>query len=108
MARALLLGLGLSLAATVTQARPAECYFAIGSDVIMDGRCDFDSHSGDGSFVVTSQDGRWFAYVNIDSPGVASGWWNSEPFASHAHTPLGRLYRSDACWVNDLVSVCAW
>ena len=42
------------------------------------------------------------------SNGIAEGSWNGEAYAGHAHDFLGTLYREDACWVNDIASVCAW
>ena len=64
--------------------------------------------SFDGSFQIASPDGRFFAQVLMDRPGQGTGWWNETPFAGHAHSPLGKLRRDDACWVNQWVSVCAW
>ena len=57
---------------------------------------------------IASPDGRFFAQVLMDRPGQGTGWWNETPFAGHAHSPLGKLRRDDACWVNQCVSVCAW
>ena len=98
----------LSLAALPAAARPADCYLAVDGQDIINGPCDFDQFGGDGSFQITSRDGAYFAVVSMDGTGSAQGWWNGVAFSGHAHTDLGPLYRSDACWVNDYVSVCAW
>jgi hypothetical protein len=98
----------LALAASAAGARPATCYLAVGDSVFIDGPCNFDPQSGDGSFQIADYDGRFFAYVNLTGTGVADGWWNDAPYSQHAHTPLGTLYRNDACWSNSYATVCAW
>jgi len=66
------------------------------------------SWKGDGSIRVVTSRGDTFAQVNVTRPGLAGGWWNEERWAGHAHSPLGRLARNDACWSNEAATVCAW
>ncbi|GAB1361766.1 hypothetical protein MASR1M32_10020 [Rhodobacter sp.] len=94
--------------AEIGVARPADCLLIVGNEKLIGGRCAFTALDEDGSFQIASPDGRFFAQVLMDRPGNGTGWWNEEPFAGHAHSPLGALRRDDACWVNQRVSVCAW
>lgn len=89
-------------------AKTAFCALTVDGAEIIKGPCRFEPLSRDGSFEIITFDNRFFAYVEIDSPGVAEGYWNETPFAYHAHTPLGTLRRQDACWINDYASVCAY
>ena len=57
---------------------------------------------------IRDRNGKYFADVLIDRPGVGEGYWNGTPYSKHAHSPLGLLYREDGCWVNKTASVCAW
>jgi hypothetical protein len=98
----------LCCAALPAAARPADCYLSVDGKDIINGSCDFEQFGGDGSFQISSWDGSFFAVVNVYGDGVAQGWWNGGAYATHAHTGLGPLRRSDACWLNDFVSVCAW
>ena len=75
---------------------------------IIRGPCDFAPNGGDGSFILSGLNGKYFAYVTMSGDGVAEGYWNGEPYAGHAHSPLGELLREDACWVNNIASVCAY
>lgn len=97
----------------------AKCLLEIGGKKIIDGPCIFSPQSG-GSFMIGSTktaEGRWgpisefYASVLIESPGVASAFWNEEPFAGHAHSTLGTVRRSGedrACWENSKAKICAW
>jgi hypothetical protein len=71
----------------------------------IDGMCDFEADS-DGSFTVAA--GDYFATVLIDTPNRGAGYWNENPRAQHAHSPLGALRRKGACWSNDQAQICAW
>ena len=102
------LTLVLCLTAGTATARPATCFLAVQDAVVIDGPCDFDPFGGDGSFMVTSPDGAFFAQVNMLGKGQAEGWWNETAFSGHAHSSLGLLTRDDACWSNAVASVCAW
>lgn len=102
----ILLALALGAPAAAA-ARPAECYVEVDGAVAIDGRCDFDALGDDGSFQVSAVRGDAFAQVNVARAGLADGWWN-EGWGGHAHAPLGRLARNDACWSNERATVCAW
>lgn len=90
------------------RSRPAECLLVVKAKEYIRGECQFSPNGTDGSFIISSYNGQYFAYVTITSAGVAEGYWNGEAYASHAHSPLGTLHRQDGCWVNDMASVCAY
>lgn len=94
--------------AQIGKGREASCLLVVKGFEAIRGKCEFTPTNKDGSFVITSYNGKYFAYVIIISKGVAEGYWNEEPYATHAHSPIGTLYREDGCWVNDLASVCAY
>lgn len=99
--------------------KTAKCLLQVNGIKYIDGKCEFSSGSN-GSFNIGSMKkgpSRWgpiseyYAMINIDAPGVASGSWNGEPFASHAHNNFGELRRSQAdraCWENRSAKICAW
>ena len=89
-------------------ARPADCYVEVEGLVVIDGGCDFRPLGSDGSFQVATPRGDYFVQVLVTRPGLADGWWNEERWDGHAHSPLGRLARNDACWSNAATTVCAW
>ena len=105
-----LLGAAVStMAVTAAEARPAKCLLDVGGTVYIDGPCDFEpDRSGDGSFMIMAPDAMYFAYLNVEAVGIAAGYWNGEPGANHAHTPLGTLTRDGACWIGEGVKLCAW
>jgi hypothetical protein len=94
--------------AEVDVSRDADCLMVVEGQELIRGRCSFTPIDTDGSFIVSGLNGKFFAYVVVDRPGRAEGYWNGVAYGSHAHDPLGTLYREDACWVNDIASVCAW
>ena len=53
--------------------------------------------------------GQFFAQIDPDRTGSASGWWNGQPGSTHAQSPLGSGFRkgNDGCWSNGLATVCA-
>ena len=99
--------------------KTAKCLLQVDGVKYIDGKCEF-SADADGSFSISSikkADTRigpipeYYAMVNVYEPGVASGSWNGEPFASHAHSNFGELRRSTsdrACWENEKARICAW
>lgn len=88
--------------------RAASCLLTVKGFEAIRGECEFAPTSRDGSFIISSYNGKYFAYVIISRKGVADGHWNGAPYATHAHNSLGTLYREDGCWVNELASVCAY
>ena len=64
----------------------------------IDGPCDIELYAGDGSLSIgvrTDSAPHAFAYVTTDpdANGVAVGQWNGSELESHAHNPLGYLFR---------------
>lgn len=107
---ALVLTGALSLDRPASAASNGTCLLEVGGRTFIDGPCEIDLES-DGSFVVRSLRGGevdYFAYVLMDGGNRATGYWNEEPGASHAHSPLGTLARDGACWENETAKVCAW
>lgn len=99
------------VAATAVKAengRPADCLLIVKGQEAIRGQCLFTPLDSDGSFTITGYNGQFFAYVLVEAKGVAQGYWNEEPYATHAHSPLGQLLRQDGCWVNSSASVCAY
>ena len=88
-----------------TEGRPAECLMTVNGKNYIDGGCRFDADP-DGSFRVFGK--RYFAYVNVTSPGIADASWNFDPPTSSAQAPLGELRRNGACWESPTVRICAW
>lgn len=95
----------LAASAALAWARPADCLLRVDGHSYIDGRCDFSPDS-DGSFTISA--GDYFATLLVDSPGVGQGYWNEDPKATHAHSPLGEMRREQACWVNVKARLCAW
>ncbi len=99
--------------------KTAKCLLQVDGVRYIDGTCEFSSDA-DGSFNIGSMKkaetsigpvSEYYAMINVYAPGVASGSWNGEPYASHAHNNFGELRRSvsdRACWENQSVRVCAW
>ncbi|WP_139204613.1 hypothetical protein [Pacificibacter marinus] len=88
--------------------RESDCLLVVEAEEVIRGRCKFSPNGSDGSFVISSYNGKYFAYVIIQDAGIADGYWNGEPYARHAHDPLGVLLREEGCWVNERASVCAY
>lgn len=61
----------------------------------------------DGSFQIMSQDESYFAQLQRGD-GAATGYWNGTPGSTHAHSTLGAMTRSGACWKNINAEICAW
>lgn len=99
--------MGIALTAGMAHARPVECELTIAGHTYIKDICDFrDIGDGDGSFVITSENG-FFAYANKVGDQMR-GSWNGIHKDSHAHDDLGMLNREGACWVNETARVCAW
>ena len=105
------LDVALALRAEAAVVR-GKCTLTVAGITYIDGPCEIDFFAGDGSFsalqITGSGDLSYFAYVSVTGRDVAHGYWNEEPGANHAHTPLGTLRRNGACWSNSSARVCAW
>ena len=87
--------------------KPGRCLLEVDGKKYISGSCRVDLAKG-GSFQVYDLKKRgYFAYVNV-SGNSAEGYWNEDPRATHAQSPLGTLTRDGACWQNERAKVCAW
>jgi hypothetical protein len=75
------------------EGREADCLLVVEAEEVIQGQCEFTPNGTDGSFVISSFDSKHFAYVVVQDTGIADGYWNDEPYAKHAHSPLGVLLR---------------
>lgn len=97
------------IVALPAQARLAKCLLQVEGQTYIDGPCDFEpSRKGDGSFQITGESGKHFAYVYVEGDGKASAHWNGILGENRAHDPLGMLTRDGACWSNATAKLCAW
>ena len=94
--------------AAADRSRLVSCKLVVDGQEFINGTCRFSPLGRDGSFQIMSGNGQYFAQVNVEARGQGYGYWNGEPFASHAHSNLGLLVQQQACWVNGRASVCAW
>ena len=88
--------------------RPADCLLVVMGQEVMRETCLFTPLADDGSFMISSMNGKFFAQVLIDRPGQGIAYWNEIPYVNHAYSPLGTVQREEACWVNQSASICAW
>ncbi len=95
-------------AASASGQKTGRCLLVVDGKTYLSGRCKITMEK-DGSFQIlnTGRKLTYFAQVQIDESG-ATGYWNEEKGANHAHTPLGDLTRDGACWVNRRAKICAW
>lgn len=82
------------------------CRLIVGGSTYITGDC-WTRMEGEGSFQIMSLDEQYFAQL-LRSDSEALGFWNETPGSSHAHSALGELERSGACWKNAEAELCAW
>lgn len=96
---------------SIACAKPARCLIEVDGKAYLFGQCNAERRK-DGSLTVgmvdTGPPSPYFASVSVDPDGPAEGFWNEEPRASHAQTPLGAMKQSGGCWLNKRAKVCAW
>lgn len=95
---------------SIACAKPARCLIEVDGRAYTFGPCNADREKDGGLSVGTGETSRTpiFAIVSPNGDGTAAGYWNEEPRASHAQTPLGVMKQSGGCWLNDRAKVCAW
>jgi hypothetical protein len=109
-AGALTAALMLHQPVTAASSVDGTCLLEVAGRSFIDGPCEIDLEP-DGSFMITAYRAgeiTYFAYVSLDGANLATGYWNEEIGAGHAHSPLGTLTRSGACWQNSNAKVCGW
>ena len=87
-----------------------KCLLEVQGKKYIDGTCPI-TMAADGSFSIGADENtpiKFFATVTIEGKGLATGYWNEEEGASHAHSALGSLRFKRGCWSNDVAKVCAW
>ena len=87
-----------------------KCLLQVHGKTYIDGVCPIAMES-DGSFSIGADEEtpiKFFATVTIEGKGLATGYWNEEEGAGHAHSALGSLRFERGCWSNDVAKVCAW
>lgn len=91
-----------------TEGKIGKCLLVVDGKTFLSEQCKITTEK-DGSFQIinTEKQVTYFAQVQLGEDG-AIGYWNEEKGANHAHTPLGKLKRDGACWVNRRAKVCAW
>ena len=97
----------LTVAVTQAAAFQGKCLLEVNGHAYIKGPCKVDVEKGGGFYVSTGAPMIYFARVGVDGQ-TAEGFWNEEPGATHAHSPLGTLTRDGACWSNKDAKVCAW
>lgn len=82
------------------------CRLKVDEKVYITGDC-WIRLEDDGSFQIMSLDEQYFA--QLSRSGIeALGFWNQTPYSTHAHSVLGEMDRSGACWKNSRAEICAW
>lgn len=87
-----------------------KCLLQVHGKTYIDGVCPI-AMEPDGSFSIRADEEtpiKFFATVTMEGNGLATGYWNEEEGAGHAHSPLGSLRFEHGCWSNDVAKVCAW
>lgn len=87
--------------------KPGRCLLEIDGKKYISGACRIEMQNGGSFQIYDLKKHGYFAYVDV-SGSTAEGYWNEDPRATHAHSPLGTLTRDGACWLNDHAKICAW
>jgi hypothetical protein len=105
-----MLGILLSVWATVAHANDVDCLLEVRGTSYLDGVCNGEFRQG-GSFTLGlggEKNSQYFVSVERNSDGTATAHWNGRPGSNSANYPLGTLSRSGACWIGEQTKVCAW
>ncbi len=87
--------------------KPGRCLLQVDGKKYISGACRIDIQKGGSFQIYDLKKHGYFAYVDVDG-NTAEGYWNEDPMATHAQSPLGTLARDGACWQNERAKVCAW
>ena len=101
-------------------ADPLHCSFELLGQTLFDGPCDTEiTRFGDGLLMVVAASREYFVYAtqlelmsngksNCSSCETWDVTWNEEPYATHAHSPLGKAELvNESCLVGLDFKVCA-
>lgn len=97
----------LILAAALLAASPAlasRCLLVVDDETKLSGPCQIDR----GTMSLTVGGGRGLTYFAVIQTDTGEAFWNEERGAGHAHTPLGSVSRTGACWLGRRTRICAW
>lgn len=100
-------GLGKDGEESVWEQKSGKCRLAVAGDQIISGDCTISYLDTRGSFIISSPDDQYFAYL-VKGERSASGFWNKTPGADYAQTELGQMEQSGECWKNAGAEICAW
>ena len=97
----------LAVLSTPAVAFKGKCLLEVNNTPYVLGPCDVEINK-DGPTIVTGPRGKYFAYVFPDGDKAEASWNGLLKGATHAHSPLGTLTKSGACWINETAKICAW
>jgi hypothetical protein len=66
---------------------------------VIDSACSYGPYGNSGSDFIMDADG-YFAQPFTNDATTATGYWNGERNASHAHDNLGELQKNGNCWAE--------
>ena len=95
----------LAAPALAADSRPVDCTIEVDGTVHERGICEFEPRGGDGGFQLSGA--RYFVQVEVVAKDRAEAFWNADPLAMHAQTPLGEVARAGACWTSARARICA-
>jgi len=94
--------IGLALVGLSSPALSRQCLIVVDDKTRLNGPCKVGKYD---DTVVVGQGSPYFAIVPLNG---GEAMWNEERGANHAHTPLGNVVRSGACWIGRQTRVCVF
>ncbi|MEP6947258.1 MAG: hypothetical protein ABJA02_15165 [Acidobacteriota bacterium] len=91
----------------LSMSKPGRCLLEVDGKKYISGGCRIELEKGGSFQIYDLKKHGYFAYVDVNG-NTAEGYWNEDPMATHAQSPLGTLMRDGACWQNERAKVCAW
>jgi len=94
------------MALAITASGPAlaaKCLIVVDDQTKLSGPCQV--HNGMINVTVGATPNTYFAVLPYQG---GEAFWNEERGINHAHSPLGEVTKSGACWLGRRVRVCAW
>jgi hypothetical protein len=87
-----------------------ECFLQVDDATYIDGACriSVDAHGSFSVHALKSDKYATIAIVQVQTKGVAAGYWNGTDHDALSHESLGLLSKHAGCWANQRAIVCAW